>query len=79
MQAPLSPAEAEREQERISLLIDINTELIKELVRIQTEGGTSAPGQSPNQVPSVNEPKKEDKDGQAPAPNQQGQYGDFVE
>ncbi|KAI9786272.1 MAG: hypothetical protein M1816_008081 [Peltula sp. TS41687] len=66
-QPPLSPSSREREKERISLLLQINGELLKELVRLQTEGkGAGLPSQSPSsQGPSPMEESvhKEDKDG----------------
>ena len=37
-QPPLSPGEMEREKERVSLLLQLNTELLREIVRMQAEG-----------------------------------------
>lgn len=58
-QPPLSPSSREREKERISLLLLINGELLKELLRLQTEGkGAGIQSQSPKE-----ETGKEDRDG----------------
>lgn len=66
-QPPLSPSSREREKERISLLLLINGELLRELVRLQTEGkGAGLQSQSPSsQSPSAKEESsnKEDRDG----------------
>lgn len=62
-QPPLSPSARERERERISLLLTINGELLKELVRLQAEGKAGSLGQSPPQGPSPKEETRDEKDG----------------
>ncbi|KAI9823869.1 MAG: hypothetical protein M1826_007615 [Phylliscum demangeonii] len=50
MQPPNSPASPERERDRISLLLLINGELLRELLRMQADGKAGGmPGQGPGQ------------------------------
>jgi hypothetical protein len=62
---PLSPASAARERSRVSILLEINTALLQEVVNLQAQGKAGVPSGAPGQAsPSQNTPT----DHAAPSP-----------
>ncbi|KAI9811075.1 MAG: hypothetical protein M1827_005657 [Pycnora praestabilis] len=49
LQPPLSPSSSAREKERVSVLLDINRDLLQEVVNLQGQGKAGIPGQTPGQ------------------------------
>ncbi|MCJ1398241.1 hypothetical protein MMC11_001438 [Xylographa trunciseda] len=47
LQPPLSPASAERETQRVTILLDINRVLLQEIVQLQAAGRVGPPSQLP--------------------------------
>ncbi|KAH0536158.1 hypothetical protein FGG08_006945 [Glutinoglossum americanum] len=60
---PLSPSQLQREKERVTLLLEINRELLQEVVNLQASGKAGMPGQPPGQTTSQEKETKDEKDG----------------
>ncbi|KAH0547952.1 hypothetical protein GP486_008307 [Trichoglossum hirsutum] len=60
---PLSPSQLKRERERVSLLLEINRDLLQEVVNLQANGKAGVPGQPQSQTTSQDKEPKDDKEG----------------
>lgn len=56
MQAPLSPRSASREKARVTVLLDINSALLAEVVNLQGAGKAGVPTSQPQQSPTTEGP-----------------------
>lgn len=66
--APASPGQLQREREQITLLLDINRELLQEILRLQEQGKGGVMGSQPDA----------NKDGDAPKQVASKEYIEYV-
>ncbi|KAI9762481.1 MAG: hypothetical protein M1840_001241 [Geoglossum simile] len=59
---PLSPIQLQREKERVSLLLEINRDLLQEVVNLRASGKAGGPGQTPGQTSPQEKEAKDEKD-----------------
>jgi hypothetical protein len=59
---PLSPSKLQLEKERVSLLLDINRELLQEVVNLQASGKAGGLGQTTGQTSPQEKEAKDEKD-----------------